>query len=68
MGKDGLTGLAVSGSPVVGFSLGGVLGGTNLIDNPGPHGPVCGEQGPQGSSVSLEFLGVSGSWVRKAQG
>lgn len=46
----GLAGLAVSGSPVVGFSLGGVLDGTNLIDNPGPHGPVCGERGPQGSS------------------
>ena len=58
MGKDGLAGLAVSGSPVVGFSLGGVLGGTSLIDNPGPHGPVCSERGPQGSSLC--FPGVPG--------
>ena len=43
--RIGLAGLAISGSPVGGFSLGGVLGGTNLIDTPVPTVGCAGTSG-----------------------
>lgn len=68
--RMGLAGLASSASPVAGFSLGQVLGGTDLLKLPHVPMVLClmGVDLRDTPDVSLEFSGVSVSWVRKAQG
>ena len=68
--RTGLAGLAGSASPVAGFSLGQVLGGTHLLKLPQVPMVLClmGVDLRDAPDVSLEFPGVSVSWVRKAQG